>query len=47
MGRFVKGDVVVIPFPFTDLISSKKHPAVVLANIKGSDYLMLQVIPKM
>lgn len=43
MGKFVKGDVVVIPFPFTDLSSSKKRPAVILADIKGNDYFMLQV----
>lgn len=43
MGKFVKGDVVVIPFPFTDLSSSKKRPAVILADIKGNDYFMLQI----
>lgn len=46
MGKFVKGDVVVIPFPFTDLSSSKKRPAVILAKIKGNDYFMLQVTSK-
>ncbi len=26
MGRFVKGDIVVTPFPFSDLTASKKRP---------------------
>lgn len=43
MARFIKGDVVVIPFPFTDLSSSKRRPAVILAGLKGDDYLMLQI----
>jgi mRNA interferase MazF len=33
MERFVKGDVVVIPFPFSDLSGSKKRPAFVLADL--------------
>jgi hypothetical protein len=30
MAKFVKGDVVVIPFPFSDLSQSKRRPALVL-----------------
>jgi mRNA interferase MazF len=32
MAKFVKGDVVVIPFPFSDLSQSKRRPALVLAQ---------------
>lgn len=46
MAKLIKGDVVVLPFPFTDLTASKKRPAVILADIKGSDYIMLQVTSK-
>lgn len=46
MERLIKGDVVVLPFPFTDLSSSKKRPALILANIKGSDFIMLQITSK-
>jgi len=37
MAGFVKGDVVVIPFPFSDLSGSKKRPALVLADLPGDD----------
>ena len=46
MERLIKGDVVVLPFPFTDLSSSKKRPSLILANIKGSDFIMLQITSK-
>lgn len=46
MARFINGDVVVLPFPFTDLSSSKKRPAVILADIKENDYFMLQITSK-
>ena len=46
MAKFVKGDIVVLPFPFTDLSSSKKRPALILADIKGDDYIMLQITSK-
>jgi len=43
MGRFVKGDVVVIPFPFSDLSSSKRRPAFVLAESGGDDVILCQI----
>ena len=46
MGRFVKGDVVVVPFPFSDLSLSKKRPAFVLADLKGDDYILCQITSK-
>lgn len=43
MERFVKGDVVVIPFPFSDLSGSKKRPAFVLADLPGDDFILCQI----
>jgi len=43
MERFVKGDVVVIPFPFSDLSASKRRPALVLADLAGNDILLCQI----
>ena len=43
MERFVKGDVVVIPFPFSDLSKSKKRPALVVANLQGDDIILSQI----
>jgi len=37
----VKGDVVVIPFPFSDLSQSKRRPALVLAALEGDDVILL------
>jgi len=43
MAGFVKGEVVVIPFPFSDLSGSKKRPALVLADLEGNDILLCQI----
>lgn len=43
MARFVKGDVVVIPFPFSDLSGTKRRPALVLADLPGDDVLLCQI----
>jgi mRNA interferase MazF len=43
MERFVKGDIVVLPFPYSDLTSSKKRPAMVLADLKGYDIILCQI----
>ena len=43
MERFVKGDVVVVPFPFSDLSRAKKRPALVVAELKGNDLILCQI----
>jgi mRNA interferase MazF len=46
MGRFVKGDAVIILFPFTDLSGNKKRPALVLAVLPGDDVIVCQITSK-
>lgn len=46
LGEFVKGDIVVMPFPFSDLSNSKKRPAIVLADLKGQDLILSQITSK-
>ena len=46
MEEFVKGDIVVTPFPFSDLTSSIKRPALVIANLKGEDIILCQITTK-
>ncbi len=43
MARFVKGDVVVVPFPFSDLTQAKRRPALVLAELEGDDRIFCQI----
>ncbi|MBN8681803.1 MAG: type II toxin-antitoxin system PemK/MazF family toxin [Chitinophagales bacterium] len=43
MAKFVKGEVVVIPFPFSDLSGSKRRPALVLADLPGDDIILCQI----
>jgi mRNA interferase MazF len=46
MEKFVKGDIVVIPFPFSDFTQSKRRPALVLATLKGDDLILCQITSK-
>jgi hypothetical protein len=33
VAKFVKGDVVVVPFPFSDLTQAKRRPALIISNL--------------
>ena len=46
MERLVKGDVVVLPFPFSDLSASKRRPALVIAGLTGIDIILCQITSK-
>ena len=43
MEQFVKGDIVVVPFPFSDLSDTKRRPAYVAAVLKGNDIILCQI----
>jgi mRNA interferase MazF len=43
LAKFIKGDVVVIPFPFSDLSQSKRRPALVIASLEGNDVILCQI----
>ena len=49
MAKYKKGDVVIIKFPFTDLSSAKKRPALIISNDTVNhlgDYLLVQITSK-
>ncbi|MFW5895643.1 MAG: type II toxin-antitoxin system PemK/MazF family toxin [archaeon] len=47
MARFIKGNVVVVPFPFSDLSrTNKKRPALVIKDLKGYDLILCQITSK-
>ena len=39
----MKGDVVVLNFPFSDLSQTKRRPALVLAALQGDDLILCQI----
>lgn len=43
MAKFVKGDVVVVPFPFSDLTEAKRRPALVISALEGDDLILCQI----
>jgi mRNA interferase MazF len=46
MAKFIKGDVVVVPFPFSDLTLSKGRPALVISTLEGDDVILCQITSK-
>ncbi len=43
MGRFIRGDIVVVPFPFSDLTQTKKLTALVLVGLDSNDLILCQI----
>ncbi|MBT4376905.1 type II toxin-antitoxin system PemK/MazF family toxin [archaeon] len=43
---YTKGEIVVVPFPFSDLSSSKRRPALIISTPKGEDILLTQITSK-
>ena len=46
MGSPSAGDVVIIPFPNSDLSQSKRRPALILAAADRGDFLFCQITSK-
>jgi len=43
MGKPVAGEIVIIPFPQTDLVVGKRRPALVLVDLPGDDLILCQI----
>ncbi len=46
MGAPSVGDVVIIPFPYSNLSKSKRRPALILAEAGRGDFLLCQITSK-
>ena len=43
MGSFTKGDIVLFPFPFTDLSNRKLRPCLVISDEMNEDIVLCQI----
>jgi mRNA interferase MazF len=43
VGKPVAGEIVVLPFPQTDLRQGKRRPALVVVDLSGSDLILCQI----
>ena len=46
MEGLVKGDIIVINFPFSDLTQFKSRPALIIKVPKGEDVIICQITAK-
>jgi mRNA interferase MazF len=44
--NFIKGDVVILNFPFSNLSATKRRPAFVLADLENEDIILCQIASK-
>jgi mRNA interferase MazF len=47
LAGFVKGNVVIVPFPFSDLTKTKRRPALVLSTLRGDDLILCQITSRL
>ncbi len=47
MAKFIRGDVVVVPFPFSDLTQAKRRPALAVADLEGNDLILCQITSRL
>ena len=43
MGKLAVRNVIAVPFPFSDLSHTKRHPALVVASVEHGDVILCQV----
>ncbi len=43
MEKPLKGEIVIVPFPFSDLSDRKRRPALVAASLDGDDLILCQI----
>ena len=46
MEGFVRGDIVVLEFPFSNLIQAKRRPSLIIKVPKGEDIIVCQITGK-
>jgi mRNA interferase MazF len=47
MVKPIVGDVVVVPFPFSDLTEAKRRPALVVADLDGDDLILCMITSRL
>ena len=47
MAEFVRGDVVEVPFPFSDLSQAKRRLVLVIAELTGDDLILGQITSRL
>jgi mRNA interferase MazF len=46
MEGFVRGDIIILEFPFSNLIQSKRRPSLIIKVPKGDDLIVCQITGK-